>query len=319
MGLSINALTIREEVRMLRPRVHQEGPRRARGAEGPRSNGWRIDHFQGSGFVDCPRREVSGAPPGRRAGRVIDRGHGQQGGRQMEARLVPVLPVRAWEALRERGPRYFGHKVLRRTTGRWPWLKRRLVYRSPRAYWTLRGGRDYFLEQEGQAARTRRSQWLADRIARYRPESILEVGCGYGKQLRALRERVDAPLVGLDFSATQLGMARRYLEGVEGVAFVLGSGDRLPFPDKAFDLVFTSAVILHNPTDIADRMRREVVRVARRWIVHNEDRNVSYNRFGHDTVAWYRAEGIPLAESGTIPGIPDEADSQFCVAEPWRC
>lgn len=235
----------------------------------------------------------------------------------MEAREVKPLPVRACEALWQRGPRYFGHKVLRRTTSRWPWLKRRVLYRSPRDYWTLRGGQDYFREQEDQPARTLRSRWLAERIAGYRPESVLEVGCGYGKQLRAIRQWLDCPLVGLDFSPSQLGTARRYLADLADMGLVLGAGDRLPFPDGAFDLVFTSAVILHNPPMIAERIRRELQRVARRWVVHNEDTDVSYNRFGYDTAAWYRSRGIPLAESGPIPVVPDEAASQFCVAVLW--
>ena len=59
-----------------------------------------------------------------------------------------------------------------------------------------------------------RAEWVARRIARYRPESILEVGCGYGKLIRAIRGQVDAcPIVGVDFSPTQLEMARTYLEG----------------------------------------------------------------------------------------------------------
>ncbi len=235
----------------------------------------------------------------------------------MEPREVPPppLPIRAWQALTTRGPRYFGHKVLRRTTGRWPSLKRRWLYRSPRDYWTLRGGLDYFREQEDQAARTIRSLWLAERIAAYRPDSVLEVGCGYGKQLRALRPRLDGPLVGLDFSPSQLAFARNFLDGLDGVSLVLGSGDRLPFPDRSFDLVFTSAVILHNPPPIAERIRQEIRRVARHWVAHNEDTDVSYNRFGYDTAAWYRDRGIPLAESGPIPVVPDGATSQFCVAE----
>src|SRR3712207_8993457 len=43
-------------------------------------------------------------------------------------------------------------------------------------------GDEYFREQEGQEARSARARWMAGRIAGYRPESILEVGCGYGKQ-----------------------------------------------------------------------------------------------------------------------------------------
>ncbi len=225
------------------------------------------------------------------------------------------LPARAWRALTTRGPRYAWHKALRRTPGRWPGLKRRLLYADPRTYWTLRGGPDYFREQEGQAGRSARAEWLADRLASYRPRSILEVGCGYGKQLARLRERLgDIPMVGVDFSPTQLDQARRYLGDAPSVRLVLGSGDRLPFAPGSFDLVFSSAVILHNPPPIAEAIRREIVRVAARWAAHNEDTDVTYNRYGYDTAAWYREQGIALAESGPIPVDPAGSPSQFCVA-----
>jgi SAM-dependent methyltransferase len=231
---------------------------------------------------------------------------------------LDTLPRRAWAALRQRGLGYAWHKSLRRALGRWPTLKRRLVYGEPRAYWTHRGGEDYFREQEGQPARTARARWLAARIAALRPESILEVGCGYGKQLRALRDHLEVPIVGIDYSTTQLARARQYLSGLTGFGLVLGDGGRLPFADRSFDLVFTSAVILHNPPALAERIRREVVRVARRWAVHNEDTDASYNRFGYDTAAWYDAAGIPVRESGPLPPEAGAAASQFCVAEPWR-
>lgn len=227
-----------------------------------------------------------------------------------------AVPMRAWAAWRTRGARYVWHKALRRSLGRWPAWKRRLVYADPRNYWTLRGGDDYFREQEGQHARSERADWLAEQIARYRPASILEVGCGYGKQLRALRQRLDVPMVGIDFSATQLDRARNYLRGERGIELVLGSGRALPFADRSFDLVLTSAVILHNPPAQAEQMRREVLRVSARLTAHNEDTDFSYNRYGYDTAAWYRAAGFAIIECGPIPVEP--AHSQFCVAEPWR-
>jgi SAM-dependent methyltransferase len=231
--------------------------------------------------------------------------------------LAP-LPLRAVRAWRSRGARYAWHKALRRALGPWPTLKRHLLYADPRHYWTLRGGDDYFREQEGQPARDDRARWIADRIARYRPRSILEVGSGYGKQIRALRRVVDCPIVGLDFSPTQLYRARTYLDGLDRIDLVLGSGQSLPFYDGQFDLVLTSAVILHNPPPIAERIRSEVVRVARRLAAHNEDTDVSYNRYGYDTAAWYRRRRIPLLESGPIPVEAHPSPSQFCVAELGR-
>ncbi|WZP00095.1 class I SAM-dependent methyltransferase [Isosphaeraceae bacterium EP7] len=237
----------------------------------------------------------------------------------MPTRTMPILPVRALSAIRRKGPRYAWHKALRRGLSRWPDWKRRLLYADPRDYWTLRGGDEYYREQEGQAARTERAEWLAARIAGLQPKSILEVGCGYGKQLRALRQHVDVPMVGLDFSPSQLGQGATYLDGLDRISLVLGTGDRLPFADGAFDLVLTSAVILHNPPEIADRIRREVIRVSRRLAAHNEDTDVTYNRYGYDTAAWYRANGLRVLEAGPIPVGPADARvaSQFCVAGPW--
>jgi SAM-dependent methyltransferase len=226
----------------------------------------------------------------------------------------PALPARAWKAWRTRGAEYAWHKMLRRSLGRWPGWKRRWLYADPRQYWTLRGGEDYFREQEGQPARSHRIEWMAARLARYQPRSILEVGCGYGKLLRQLRRRLDVPMVGVDFSRTQLELARRYLGPEDGIELLLSSGERLPFPDGSFDMVVTSAVILHNPPALAEQIRREILRVARRFAAHNEEMSVSYNRFGYDTAAWYAARGIGLAESGPIPADPDRETSQFCVA-----
>jgi len=229
-------------------------------------------------------------------------------------RSLPSVSARAWKALRTRGFEYAWHKALRRTLCRHPTWKRHLLYADPHKYWTLRGGHDYFGEQEGQPGRTMRAQWIARSIARYRPSSVLEIGCGYGKLLGELRKALDIPLVGIDFSPTQLAMAREYLGDRPGISLLLGRGEELPFADRSFDLVVTSAVILHNPPGVADRIRREVIRVGRRFAAHNEETNYSYNRFGYDTALWYRQNGIQLAESGPIPGDTDPVASQFCVA-----
>lgn len=225
----------------------------------------------------------------------------------------PLLAIRAWRALRSRGAQYAWHKFLRRTLRPWPTWKRRLVYSDPQLYWTLRGGIDYFREQEGQRGRSLRADWIADRLASYAPESILEIGCGYGKLLGALRKRLDVPLTGVDFSPTQLERGHAYLRGLDGITMLQSSGEELPFEDGSFDLVVTSAVILHNPPEVAEKIRREVVRVARRYAAHNEETGRSYNRYGYNTAAWYRARGYRLLESGPIPHDPDPSTSQFCV------
>lgn len=232
---------------------------------------------------------------------------------------MPSL-LAAWRAGRSRGLGYAWHKALRRIPGRYVRGKRSLLYADPRAYWTHRGGDDYFREQEDHPTRADRLNWVARRVASYRPTSILEVGCGYGKLIRALRRRTDAPIVGLDFSPSQLDRAAAHLADLPAIDLVRASGARLPFADNSFDLVVTSAVILHNEPAVAEAIRREILRVARRWAVHNEDTDVTYNRFGYDTAAWYAERGIPVVEHAPIPIVPEpeRSRSQFCVAELWR-
>ena len=124
--------------------------------------------------------------------------------------------------------------------------------------------------------------------------------------------------IGVEATLNTVPSSAVYGELVPSDSFrvLLASGDQLPFPDRSFDLVLTSAVILHNPPEVAERIRREVVRVARRWAAHNEDVNVSYNRYGYDTAAWYASRGIALVEVAEIPVADGEPPTQFCVATP---
>ena len=166
------------------------------------------------------RRKRPGAYGERAAPKTRDGIHGTDGSFLFRS-PGPGVERRAqsWSAVRLAQ----GHET---GVGRWPSWKRQLVYSDPRLYWTLRGGEDYFREQEGQAARTLRAEWLAQRLAAYRPVSLLEIGCGYGKLLRALRRRLDVPLVGLDFSTTQLEHGRRFLKGLDDIETILGCGER---------------------------------------------------------------------------------------------
>ena len=215
-----------------------------------------------------------------------------------------LMPVRAWNALRSRGPRYAWHKVLRRTLGRWPAWKRRWVYADPRQYWTLRGGDDYFREQEGQRARTLRAEWMAERLAAYRPTSILEVGCGYGKLLGALRRRTRRSAGRRRLQPAQLDHARRFLGG---------HGEDRAAPGLRPAAALRRRRIRHggdlggDPAQPAGGRRADSPRDpprGRRFAAHNEETGLSYNRYGYDTAAWYRDRGIALAESGRSPWTP---------------
>jgi ubiquinone/menaquinone biosynthesis C-methylase UbiE len=67
---------------------------------------------------------------------------------------------------------------------------------------------------------------------------VLDIGCGPGAAVRAAASSV-AQAVGIDRSAAMVDIARRRSRRFENVEFSLGDAERLPFPDAAFDRVWT--------------------------------------------------------------------------------
>jgi SAM-dependent methyltransferase len=104
---------------------------------------------------------------------------------------------------------------------------------------------------------------------------VLEVGCGTGNYVVAVRERVDCRCCGTDTSAEMLARASARSELVQ---FSRGRAESLEFPAGSFDLVFSVDVIHH----VGDRPRffREAARVLRpggrvctatdsEWVIRN--------------------------------------------------
>jgi 2-polyprenyl-6-hydroxyphenyl methylase/3-demethylubiquinone-9 3-methyltransferase len=65
---------------------------------------------------------------------------------------------------------------------------------------------------------------------------VLELGCGYGRVLKALGPSAGA-LVGIDISCASLDLARDYLAGFPDVMLALMDAVHLAFPPATFDLV----------------------------------------------------------------------------------
>ncbi len=80
---------------------------------------------------------------------------------------------------------------------------------------------------------------------------VLEIGCGKGKALACLGEKLrgsGVELSGIDVCPADIEEGRRLLEG-KGVKAAVSCQDaaRLPFPDGYFDLVYGLAVLHHIP------------------------------------------------------------------------
>ncbi len=194
-----------------------------------------------------------------------------------------------------------------------PLVDRFFRYRRPREYWQKRGGEQYFDEQEAAQDRTRRSEFIAGEIHKLQLRSLLEVGCGYGKQLRNLASK-DIFLVGCDFSAPQLRKAKEFCDDCQ-VCLVEADAEKLPFRDKSLNAVFSSAVILHNDYDKAKKMIAEMIRVSQKYLIHNEDTDVTFSRYGYDLRKTYEKMNLTIIDSKHIPCSPDPTITQFTIAE----
>lgn len=118
------------------------------------------------------------------------------------------------------------------------------------------------------------------------PDSVLEVGANLGLNLRVLRLLTQAPLTAVEPNGS--ARARLVGDGVLPAERVHdGVGSRLPFADASHDLVFTSGVLIHVPPADLPATCREIVRVARRYVLA-----VEYNSEQPAELPYRNQEGL---------------------------
>jgi pseudaminic acid biosynthesis-associated methylase len=93
--------------------------------------------------------------------------------------------------------------------------------------------------------------------------SFLEVGCNTGNQLLLLQRMGYANLSGLELQAYALEIAR---SRTRNISLAQGSALAIPHGDAAFDVVFTSGVLIHIAPEDLPRAMDEIHRCARTYI-----------------------------------------------------
>jgi pseudaminic acid biosynthesis-associated methylase len=136
------------------------------------------------------------------------------------------------------------------------------------ALWAGGFGDDYVVRNRA-AGEGRRPFWEA-RVAALGFGSALEVGCNVGANLVWLAELLGAESVaGVDVNERALEILR---ERVPGIDVRRARARALPFGDGAFDLTFTTGVLIHQPPDELPQVMDEVVRCSRRYVLCGEYR-----------------------------------------------
>lgn len=177
------------------------------------------------------------------------------------------------------------------------------------ALWAGEFGDDYVVRNRA-AGEGRRPFW-EERVTALGFGSALEVGCNVGANLAWLAELLGAGSVaGVDVNERALEILRSRVPGID----VRRAAARdLPFGDGAFDLVFTTGVLIHQPPDELPRVMDEIVRCSRRYVLCGEYRaddleEVPYRGqqgalFRHDYGRLYqeRHPSLRIVDEGFLP------------------
>jgi pseudaminic acid biosynthesis-associated methylase len=156
--------------------------------------------------------------------------------------------------------------------------------------------------------RTRIPFWR-DILTRTGAQSILEVGCGAGLNLKAIRHvNPMAALWGCDINQAALQQASDAGFSVfEGSVFDLQDH----WPTARFDLVFTCGVLIHVSGADLERAMRSIIAASRRYVLAVEyaaaqEEEIEYR--GHAERLWkrpfgklYEAQGLQLVAEGEAP------------------
>jgi len=140
--------------------------------------------------------------------------------------------------------------------------------------------------------------------------SILDVGCGLGMYVRAMR-RFSQDVHGVDIDADKVAEARRDLPNIR-----LAPAEKLPYPDGAFDVVLSHEVIEHV---VDDRQAiAEAVRVLKappageaggggRLVIFAPNRLYPFETHGAYWRGEYHFGNIPL-----VNYLPNRWRNRFC-------
>jgi SAM-dependent methyltransferase len=186
--------------------------------------------------------------------------------------------------------------------------------RHAQSFW--KGTRDHDVSQNYAA--------LLDAIEGERPFSILDLGCGPGRDLHYFRA-LGHEAVGLDGSQEFVAMARAY----SSCEVLHQDFLALDLPAERFDGIFANASLFHVPSRELPRVLRELHAALKpRGVLFasnprgNNEEGVSSGRYGSywDLETWRGYVGaagfVELAHYYRPPGLP--RDQQPWLATVWR-
>jgi len=179
-------------------------------------------------------------------------------------------------------------------------INRKSYAKNLRQYWENDGKLMMKREHEGILAKKRETEaelttsLMINSVPS--PTKILEYGCGYGRNLKILEEKLTAPdveIYGVDISQTVLEDSKKYIHGKAKVQHI--DSLKIPFPEKFFDVSFTSGVLNVNPPKNFEIICNELIRVTKNLIIHREQQIDYIIKWKHDYQKFYKKNGYKIS------------------------
>lgn len=172
----------------------------------------------------------------------------------------------------------------------------------PKKFWD--GWAESFIKDDWQVQEHAQHSWILKNVKKENPEKILEIGCGFGRNLKFLIRNGISPenLTGVDISKKMIKLAKSHVANSK-VKVLVADAQELPFEDKYFDLVLIHGLFMHvAPKNIKSAVN-EAIRVAKKTIINIEqnylpeksDRSRNYT-FIHDYKKLYSEKGMQIKE-----------------------
>lgn len=175
-------------------------------------------------------------------------------------------------------------------------------------FWNLKGGyrpkkfwdnwAPVFIKDSWQVETHEQHGWILKKIKKDNPESILEVGCGFGRNIKFLLDNKYPAehITGLDISSQMIKQAEKFINNKK-VSLIIGECKNLPFKDDSFDMVLIHGVFMHIKPEVIDDSIKEVIRVSKKYIIQVEqNRDGNEYTFIHAYKRLYKKHGIKMAE-----------------------
>ncbi|MCL2061659.1 MAG: class I SAM-dependent methyltransferase [Firmicutes bacterium] len=98
-------------------------------------------------------------------------------------------------------------------------------------------------------------QKILDTVLLNDGDRVLDVGCGNGSLIYALKQKADIHAYGIDISPQMIAECRKRYDGID---FKVSNGEQIPFEDNYFDTVIICCVLHHlnNPQSFFTQAHR---------------------------------------------------------------